>query len=297
MRTLPNALAAGLASGVTTLARCWRLARRDGLVRGFTDHDGDLAFGGTVYAAAAGLEAGDSETQLGFAVGGGEVSGALVAAGLAEEDLAAGRWDGAAVEVWLVDWQDVDARVLLDIGTVGEVRRSGGAFTAELRGLAHALDASRGRLYRPRCDADLGDARCGVDLALPTHRAQGIVAATDGRARLEATALDGFADGHFTGGRLVFAGGANDGIAVDVARHVTTGGGGTLELWEPCALPLQTGDGFTVTAGCDRTAATCAGRYGNIVNFRGFPHMPGNDLLLRTVREGDPGLDGGSLFR
>ena len=108
MRTLPDALAAGLASGVTTLARCWRLARRDGLVRGFTDHDGDLAFGGTVYAAAAGLEAGDSETQLGFAVGGGEVSGALVAAGLAEEDLAAGRWDGAAVEVWLVDWQDVE---------------------------------------------------------------------------------------------------------------------------------------------------------------------------------------------
>ena len=73
--------------------------------------------------------------------------------------------------------------------------------------------------------------------------------------------------------------------------------GGMLELWEPCALPIRTGDGFTVTAGCDRTAATCAGRFGNIVNFRGFPHMPGNDLLLRTVREGDPGLDGGSLFR
>lgn len=297
MRSLPDALATGLAGGVTTLARCWRLARRDGLVRGFTDHDGDLAFGGTVYTAATGLEAGDSETQLGFAVGGGEVAGALVAAGFAEEDLAAGRWDGAAVEVWLVDWQEVDARVLLDIGTVGEVRRSSGAFTAELRGLAHTFDASRGRLYRPRCDADLGDARCRVDLALPAHRAQGVVAETDGRARLESSALAGFADGHFTGGRLVFAGGANAGLAIDVARHSVAEAAGTLELWEPCALPVRIGDGFTVTAGCDRTAATCAGRFGNIVNFRGFPHMPGNDLLLRTVREGDPGLDGGSLFR
>ena len=35
---------AHLATGLTTLARCWRVVRTDGETLGFTDHDLDLAF-------------------------------------------------------------------------------------------------------------------------------------------------------------------------------------------------------------------------------------------------------------
>ncbi|MBP0575150.1 DUF2163 domain-containing protein, partial [Mycobacterium tuberculosis] len=45
------------------------------------------------------------------------------------------------------------------------VTRRDGAFSAELRSLAALLDQPQGRLYQQRCDADLGDARCGVALA------------------------------------------------------------------------------------------------------------------------------------
>ncbi|MCP8937778.1 DUF2163 domain-containing protein [Alsobacter sp. SYSU M60028] len=295
MRDLPEGLAAALAGGATTLARCWRLARRDGLTLGFTDHDRDIAFGGLVHAAGTGLEAADLQSELGFAVGGGEVSGALSAPGLAEADLAAGRWDDAAVELWLVDWENPDNRLLLEVGSLGEVRRAGAAFTAELRGLAHRLDETRGRLFQAGCDAELGDARCGV--ALAAWRGRGVVARTDGAAWIVASGLDAFASGVLAGGLVTFAGGANAGVAVEVKAHGREPDGATLALWEAMAAPIAPGDVFDVTAGCDKSFATCRARFGNGVNFRGFPHIPGNDFVVRVARDGEPGLDGGSLFR
>ena len=104
MRSIPQNLAAHLDGGATTLCHCWRLIRRDGASFGFTDHDRDLAFGGIVYAARTGLEAAEATAELGFAVGGGEVSGALMSAGLTEDDIAAGLYDDASVETWLVNW-------------------------------------------------------------------------------------------------------------------------------------------------------------------------------------------------
>lgn len=77
MRTIPEGLAAHLAAGATTLCRCWKLIRRDGQVFGFTDHDRDLSFGGVVFAARTGLEAAEAGSELGFAVGGGDVAGVL----------------------------------------------------------------------------------------------------------------------------------------------------------------------------------------------------------------------------
>ena len=47
--------------------------------------------------------------------------------------------------------------------------------------------------------------------------------------------------------------------------------------------------------GCDRHLGTCRGRFGNVVNFRGFPHIPGSDFVLRYPRSGDR-ADGGALF-
>ena len=148
MRSIPPNLASHLFEGVTTLCRCWRLIRRDGQGFGFTDHDRDLAFGGTTFRASTGLEAAEAQAELGFAVGGGEVAGALVSAGLTEADIAAGRYDDATVETWLVNWSDLAQRILLDIGWIGEIRRADGAFVAELRGIMHRLDEERGRLFR-----------------------------------------------------------------------------------------------------------------------------------------------------
>ncbi len=165
MRTLPSDFAAHLAGGVTTLCRCWSLRRRDGTALGFTDHDRDLTFAGLVHAARTGLEAAEASVEAGFAVSGGDVAGALTSLGLTETDILGGVYDGASIETWLVDWTNPATRLLLDLGTIGEIRREGDAFVAEVRGVAARLDAEAGRSYRATCGAVLGDTRCRVDLA------------------------------------------------------------------------------------------------------------------------------------
>lgn len=291
MRDIPAAFAAHLAGGVTTLCRCWSLRRRDGLALGFTDHDRDLIVAGLVHEARTGLEAAEASAELGFAVSGGDVAGALSSLGLTEADIAGGLYDGAAVETWLVDWTNPETRLLLDLATIGEVRREGDAFVAELRGLTHRLDAERGRTYRATCSADLGDARCRVDL--DAWLTEGRVTAIPEPATLSAVLAGAFADGLFTGGRLTWTGGANAGHAADVRLQL----GSLIELWTTPPRPVAPGDAFTLTAGCDKRLATCRDRFANTANFQGFPHMPGNDAVARVVPGSEAVLDGGSLFR
>lgn len=293
MRDIPAALAAHLEGVATTMCRCWSLARRDGLVLGFTDHDRALAFEGVDFAAATGLDAAEATGELGFAIGGGEVTGAFAAAGLNETDLARGLFDDARLRIWLVNWADPQQRVLLDEGFVGEVRRGETAFTAEVRSTAKAFDEERGRLYLRSCAADLGDARCGVAVA----PAQAFAEASDGRFSLSASSLGGYPDGHFTGGRLVFTSGANAGFVTEIKLHGVEGDRAVFQLWQAPPAPIVEAAGFSVTPGCDKSFATCRTKFGNGPNFRGFPHMPTSDFIIGGVRPGDGALDGGSLFR
>jgi uncharacterized phage protein (TIGR02218 family) len=297
MRTIPPLLSAHVAQDATTLCHCWKLLRRDGAAIGFTDHDRDLAFSGVTFAARTGLEAAEATAELGFAVGSGEVSGALVAAGLTEDDLAAGLYDDATIETWLVNWAAPDQRLLLDVASIGEIRRADGAFVAELRGIMHRLDEERGRLYRPTCSADLGDAKCGVDLASPILTGEGAVSATDAALSLAASDLGAFAEGWFTGGKLTWLTGANAGLAAEVKAHRVVDGVVELELWQRAARPIAPGDAFRVAAGCDKRFETCRQKFANSANFRGFPHMPGNDFVMRLAHQGEAGMDGGSLLR
>lgn len=280
MKTISPALAAHLAAGATTLAWCWKLTRRDGVVFGFTQHDRDLVFGGVTYEAAGGFTSSAIESTSGLIPGNLDVAGALTSEHLDEGDLTAGLYDDAEFEIWRVNWQDVDQRLLMRKGNLGEVSRSGAAFTAELRGLAHRLNQPVGRLYQYGCDADFCDARCG--LAASEWTVEAMVASTSGDREIIAAELSAFPAGHFTRGKLTFTSGANDGAAMEVKAH---GAGGRIELWRAAARPVLAGDTFEVTAGCDKQFATCRDRFANAANFRGFPHMPGNDFVLASAGE------------
>jgi uncharacterized phage protein (TIGR02218 family) len=294
MQKIPTALQAKLDAGVTTLCRCWLITRSDGIVQGFTDHDEDVAQGAVTCRAGTGLSASEVTQKLGLAVGSSEMSGALSDETLNEADLAAGRYDGAQIALWLVDWSEPALSVLLARGSLGEVRREGAAFTAEMRGLSQRLTEVSGRLYTATCSADLGDARCTVDLTAAAYRGSGTVTALGATSRFAAGGLDGFEDSWFTAGKVRFTSGANAGLAVEVKSH-RKGDTVALDLWQAMPEPIAVGDTFTVTAGCDKRFATCHDRFDNAVNFRGFPHIPGNDFVIRYPVQGEPGNDGKSM--
>jgi uncharacterized phage protein (TIGR02218 family) len=287
MKDLGAGLAAHLATGATTLAWCWRLTRKDGTNQGFTDHDRDLVFDGTTFEAAAGFTASEIRDGLGLSVDNLEVTSALSSAHLAEADLAAGLYDDAKVEIWRVNWAAPAERVLMRTGSLGEVRRAGTIFSAEVRGLAHYLNQPKGRLFQYTCDADLGDARCGVDLNAPGFKGTGAIAGIASARRFTATGLVAFANGWFARGLVTFTSGAASGQRIEVKSHTLSGGVVTIELWQPARMPLVAGQTFTITAGCDKHLATCKAKFANAENFRGFPHMPGNDFVTSFQRPGE----------
>jgi uncharacterized phage protein (TIGR02218 family) len=295
MRAIPSALQEKLDSGVTTLCRCWRITRRDSVVQGFTDHDEDVVLDGLVCRARTGLGGTEVTAQLGLAVAGSEIAGALSDDALSEADLSAGRYDAATIEIFLADWSEPALFVLLSKGTLGEVRREGEAFVAEMRSLADRLNEESGRRYSATCSADLGDNRCTVDLSDPAFRGEGAITALVGTSSFFAGGLHAFADGWFIAGRLSWTSGANAGLAVEVKRHRAGESGVVLDLWQAMPEPLAEADTFIVTAGCDKRFSTCRERFANAVNFRGFPHMPGNDFVARYAVAGEPGHTGKSL--
>ena len=279
MKTLPPGLQAHLDGGVTTLCWCSRISRRSGERLGFTDHDRDLVFDSTTFEAAAGFTASEIRDSVGLSVDELEVESALSSAHLSETALAAGDFDDAAVEIFRVDWSNPSHRILMRSGSLGEVRRTGTAFTAEIRGLAHYLQQPKGRIFQYACDADLGDARCGLDLSAPNLRGTGAVTRIGSTRLIAASGLSGFTSDWFTRGLLTFTSGASSGRASEVKRHSLDGSDASLELWQPMLAPIAVGDTFRVTAGCDKLHATCRDRFANTANYRGFPHMPGNDAV------------------
>jgi len=293
MRAIDPELQARLDGGATRLCRCWLVSRRDGREMGFTDHDGDLAFGGVVYRASSGMDATALQSATGLSVDNAQAVGALTSAAISEEDIRAGKYDGAEIRQWLVDWERPELRVLMFRGSLGEIRRSDGAFEVELRGLAEALNAPVGRSVLRTCDRALGDARCGFDAGQPGFSGEGVVESGAG-ASLVASELGGFAAGWFTHGTLTWLSGGNasERAAVKLDRP-GQGGSRALTLWQEPGRKIVAGERFRVVAGCDKRAETCRAKFDNLINFRGFPHIPGDDWVTAYPKDGAT-HDGGS---
>ena len=255
---------------LATIALCWRIERRDGVAVGLTAHDRDLVVGGLVHRAAPGMTPSAIQRADGLEADTMDVAGALTSAAIGERDLLGGRWDGARVMLFAVDWSDPTARVELGEGVIGAVELGDDGFTAELRGASAALDRPVVEETSPECRAELGDRRCRV--AMAGRRRFARVVACEGAV----VTLDAGAEG-LGGGLLRWFGGANCGLESAVARGV----GAVVTLRAVPAFVVEAGVLVEVVEGCDKSLATCAGRFGNAVNFRGEPFLPGIDLLTR----------------
>ena len=80
------------------------MTRGDGTVLGFTDHDRAILFDGVEHEPETGLDASAAVANAGLQVGGLEVTGAFSSERIDEDDLEAGLYDNARVEMWLVNW-------------------------------------------------------------------------------------------------------------------------------------------------------------------------------------------------
>jgi len=271
-----------LDQGVTTLARCWAVYRSDGKTFGFTDHDQPLNFENVSFRADSGMTATTIASGAGLSVDNTEALGALSDSAITEADIEAGRFDGAEVKAWVVNWTDVVQRKLQFAGSIGELRRTGGAFHAELRGLTDRLNQPQGRVYQTSCPAILGDSSCRFDLDNEAYSTEVVVETFEENRKFQFVDLNDFEPGWFERGRLTVLSGEASGLIGVIKRDHLIEGVRYIEVWEGFRALIALGDSIRIEVGCDKRGATCRLKFNNFLNFRGFPDIPGDDWLSST---------------
>lgn len=271
------------------LASCIEIRRRDGAVYRFVARDRDLIFEGEVYEAAGGVQGSDQVAEDGAEAGSVEVLGYAASAAISDDDIRAGRFDGAEVIAFTVDWAgELDGEELF--GRIGETaylikritRNDDGTWRAEMVDRLDLLSREVGRYARRSCPWTLGDTRCQVDLAAYTDTAT-ITTMTDARRIFTASAAAVATDGYYASGLATFVTGANAGLSMEIASYSA---GRAVSLAMPLPFDLAIGDQVDLVKGCDGSWAACKA-FGNAVNFGGFPAMPGTGEMARFARAGN----------
>lgn len=280
MRTVAAAITAARQSSASRLCKIWEIARLDGEILRFTEHDRDLVVGGETYLATASFDPSTIKHTSGLEVSDLDVQGAFDSAYITAEDLLAGRYWGATFVVSEVLWDDTaEGADVLKFGWIGRVKETGGKFVAELLDPASRLQHQIVAQYQALCRATLGDARCGIT---PTTIAATVMTVTSRRV-LSVVPTPGFEANWARYGLATFATGANAGVAMEI--YETDGDEITLLL--PLPFDLASGDTLDISVGCDHTLAMCRDKFANVLNFRGEPHCPVTDDLIKgPVRDG-----------
>lgn len=281
-KSVSVALLAHLAGETTSLASLWKVKRQDGTILGFTAHDADIIYndgggdGAVSYLASTGFTPTATETGSDLGVDNLQVTAFLDSDSITEDDLRAGLYDFATIEIRLVNYADLTMGDLkIRKGTLGQVRIQNGLFSAEIRGLSFYFGTVIGQTFGPSCRADLGDAACTVNLS-PLMQTGSVNTVTDSREFIPAAGLSPASAGYFDDGVLIWTSGANSGSKMEVGSWDGT----SFVLFESMPKTIAPGDTFTVEPGCNRTAADCLNKFNNIVNFRGEPFIPGTDAIL-----------------
>lgn len=260
------------ATPLETAASWWRIYRRDGVALAFTTHDRDLWFDGLLHRAAPGMLPSAIRRTMGFEDDGSEVQGALSHSAIRAEDLAAGRFEGARVESGIVDWETLEAAVLHG-GSIAGISQEATGFSAQLRSAKAALEIDPVPLSSPTCRARF----CGPGCALNPAAFETVVTVVSVDAEANSIAVDIADPTPYALGELRFLEGPQVGLPMGILA--AAGAGLTLDrVLDPAIAP---GMRLRLRQGCDRTIATCSGRFDNAANFRGEPFLPGNDLLAQ----------------
>jgi uncharacterized phage protein (TIGR02218 family) len=281
LKSLTAGMIADLASDTQTFNTCWLITRTDATVYAFTDCDQPITIGGVTYSPTDGYTPSANTNKSDFSTDNMEVAGFLDSAAITEDDVAAGKWDFAQVRAFMVNRNAISHGTYeMRYGWLGQVKIiAPGKYTAELRGLAQAVQNTIGDLVTPTCRYKLGSVRCTVNLASYTVTGA-VVTSVASTQQFIASGLTQAA-GYFSFGTITWTSGNNAGVSMDIQGFGT---GGVVLMQLPMSKPIAIADTFTIVAGCTkRFAQDCVAKFGNGVNFGGFPKIPGIDKMVRPA--------------
>lgn len=277
MKMVPAALMLHVQGSLTTLSMCWKLTRRDGVILAFTEAATDLFINGLNYLSVAGFEPSAIDSSADMSVDNLEIDGLLNSGAFTAADISAGVYNDAKVSVFYVNRRSIGDGILqLTEGTTGQITTEQGRFKAEVRGALQPFQQSIISLFSKTCPATLGDGRCRADMTGKTVTGS-ITTLLENRGFTDSARTEPAS--YFAYGKVTFLTGACAGLTIEV-KHFN---GGLVELLIPMPRPLLVGNAYRMTAGCDRSVATCRDKFNNILNFQGFPDIPDPTSVMYPV--------------
>lgn len=285
MKTWAAAFLNHFRSNATTLARCWKAVRGDGLIFGWTEHSEPIVLDGLTYHATSGLSVSSAQTTDTMAVPTIDVTAFLDVS--TEAEILAGIWDSAAITAFEVNYNDIPPTFdvtklnILRHGVLGRISIQDNVFQAELRGLGQALDTHIGSQYTATCPWQLGDAVCSAGgLVIANFTFAGTVSSISAspRLRFSAAALAQPA-GIFDLGTIVFTSGPNAGLP---AMDIRTWFDKQFVMQRPLPYAVAVGNTFSAVWGDDKTFDTCSVRFNNSGQSRAFHFLPGIDAVMEN---------------
>lgn len=261
---------------------CWKIERTDGLIIRVTTHNGalKLPINGVIetFSPVGAMDPTARQKLSQLKERNLDVKGMYDIAVITFDDLAAGRYRSAKVTEFLCDWKYAWAGPVMNmVYYIGQTRFNGEFWEAQLNGITTFLAKEIGAVYNRSCTANLGDARCKVNLA-PFTQTGAVTGVVDPNQAFYTTLTR--ADNFFNFGLLTFTSGNNSGIKCDVEYSVVASGG--IQLLLPTPYTIQVGDTLTAVAGCNRSLSACRDQFNNIPNYRGFPTIPGTDTMMQS---------------
>ena len=269
----------GIALTATTLflARVVRITRLDDVVLRIAEAEQSLTIGAETFAPLPGADISAVKHIINGGVGSMEIRLAHLEGGtLDTAELNTGFWDGARVEMYLVDRLAPSALAdpiftgLIDTVSIDLVGSSG---SFDIRGLAVTAEAFI-QTYQPMCRTDLFSVLCSLDPTAWDH--VGTVDAIIDRFNFTVAGLASPpADGWFNQGTFVTESGFKGVIANWIQGSLK------ITMYQPqCLARLTVGETLTLYPGCDKTAETCRVKFNNRINHQGEAHFLGINSIV-----------------
>ena len=274
MRTISAAHQAHLDSGSLSDKHLVTVTRHDGTVKRLTDLDADIVAGGDTFTGGF-LTVGAMTWEIGrnpFTI---DIDFVVSdASPIAAADVIAGYYQGATVEIALVNFDDPTQSTALATGFIGDIAYDdAGSYRFDVVGLWSVAALLRMRTVTPGCQTWLGHPLwCQVDVAGQFTHTVTVASVIDSR-KITITGFDARAaadDTWYPQGAGKWLTGANTGWSFAVRKW--TASGAVLEFWGPMRGTVQAGDTASLHVGCDLTHTMCQARFDNLAHFQGFPH-------------------------
>ena len=264
-----------------TLAFCWRVELNDGRILGFTTHTRNVTFTNdpdNVLYKSAGFTPTASAKTGESNVDNIDVEVIIDSDLIKEDDADNGLWNNAKIKTFRFDYtlkpynyNDVEKIVS---GVIGEVQKEKGLYKVEFRSEKQYLQNNVIDVYKYACNANLCDSKCKLNIT--DYTLSDIIASViDNRTFILTNSNK--PDGYFTNGLIKFKSGLNNGLAMEVKSWTLNTKELVIQL--PFNYIVNSGDQVDLVAGCSKSVDDCYTKFNNVVNFRGFPHIPGVDFL------------------